>query len=112
MKTLLQKLLHKISLASIQGNKNSTPRVQSFLLLLPILFMAFSYIAFEYFRFIISIKNGVHFNISAESIIIYGMLLSHHLALVFSRKTSQSIEEIKGTKKDSTTDEPLEEEIK
>lgn len=101
MKTLLQKILHKISLSTHQGKKVSTSRVQSFIILIPILVFSFSYLIFGYISFIFSLYKGIPFVISTESIVIFGMLLSHHLALVFSRRSSQSIEEIKGQKKDS-----------
>lgn len=82
------------------GDPVSTPRFQSWILLCMIILQIFMFIIFEIFTFYMSLHTGVY-TISNESLIVYGMTLSHQLALVFSRKSSQSINEIKGKKEET-----------
>ena len=106
MKQLFTKLFEKIGFSIKEGNVYSSVRLQSFIILLPILLMTFTFIGFEITTFAMCIYLGKAYYISSEIIVIFGMILSHHLALVFSRKKSQSIAEIKG--KDSTEEETAE----
>ncbi len=102
----INKILNKISLSVLSDNKNSSSRIQSYILLAPILAMTLIFIIIEVWQFIHCINIGKDYYISSEIIIIFGMILSHHLALVFSRKNSQSIKEIKGA--EETKEEPAE----
>lgn len=97
MRQLFNKFLRKISLSVISVNKNSTPRIQSYIILVPILIMSIAFLFIEMwdFGYTMYAGNG-DYHISTEIIIIFGMLLSHHLALIFSRKNSQSITDITG----------------
>jgi hypothetical protein len=97
MKKFISKILSKIASSSIQGNATSTPRVQSYIILVPILLMSTIFMGFEVSHLIYCLYTAKDYAISAEIIIIFGMLLSHHLALIFSRGKSQSITDIKGT---------------
>lgn len=94
---LINKILSKISLSVLATNKNSTPRIQSYIILIPILIMSLVFLFIEVwdFAYIMYAGDG-NYKISTEIIVIFGMLLSHHLALIFSRKNSQSISEITG----------------
>lgn len=107
MRQLIQQLFQKIGFSILEGNKHSSSRLQSYIVLLPILFMSIIFIGFEITSFIVCMYSGADYYISSEIIVIFGMLLSHHLALIFSRKKSQSIEEIKGedTKEEIKKDE-------
>lgn len=96
MKRLFSTLFQKIGFSILEGNKHSSSRIQSYIVLAPIILMALIFLGFEITAFAFCIYAGKTYIISSEIIIIYGMLLSHHLALVFSRKTSQSIGDIKG----------------
>jgi hypothetical protein len=99
MKNLISKILKKISFSVLEGNAHSTPRIQSYIVLLPILIMSFTFLGFEMYTFFHLMALGKDYFISSEIIVVYGMLLSHQLALVFSRKKNQSIKEIKGEDK-------------
>ena len=46
------------------------------------------------------------YHISGEILVVFGMLLSHHLALIFTRNKSQGINEIKGIQAPELIDEP------
>lgn len=84
---------------SIEGNETiSTPRFQSWIVLAAVLLQLATFATIEIFMFISAANAGIPHKISAEAIIIFGMVLSHQLALVFARNKSQSIEEIKGNK--------------
>lgn len=95
--TILKNLFEKIGFSVLEGNKHSSARLQSYIVLIPILLMTLIFIGFEITTFGICIYSGTVYKISSEIIVVFGMLLSHHLAVLFSRKKSQSIEEIKGT---------------
>ncbi|TXG82223.1 MAG: hypothetical protein E6R13_05340 [Spirochaetes bacterium] len=99
MKQFIQKILSRIALSSIEGNNHSSARIQSYIILVPILVMCLIFVGFEATNFGICLYTGKPYVISTEIIVIFGMILSHHLAILFSRKKSQGIDEIKGTKK-------------
>jgi len=99
-KELLLKFFDKIGLSIKEGNQHSSVRVQSYIILIPILIMSLIFTGFEITTFALAIYKGTIYKISSEIIVIYGMLLSHHLAVLFSRKKSQSISEIKDKKID------------
>lgn len=110
MKQFISKILSKIAASSIQGNATSTPRVQSYIILVPILMMSMIFMGFEVSHLIYCLYTTKDYAISAEIIVIFGMLLSHHLALIFSRGKSQSISEVKGSeepKKEETDNLPV-----
>ena len=83
---LINKLLSKISLSILSDNTHSTSRLQSYIVLIPVLLMTLIFISIEIFSIVNSIINSTEYIISNEILIVYGMLLSHHLALVFSRR--------------------------
>ncbi len=105
MKQFINKIFSKIALSVLIDNQHSTPRIQSYIVLLPILFMTLIFVIIEVWSFIHSITCGADYHISSEILVVFGMLLSHHLAIIFSRKKSQGIEELKGSST-STEDEP------
>lgn len=82
---------------SLDGNSNevSTARTQSYLVLVPILMMVFVVLGIEISSFIYALHLAKTYIISNEFIIVFGMVLSHHLAILFSRNKSQSIKELK-----------------
>lgn len=107
MREYIQKILTKITDSVTQGNPTSSVRVQSYIILLPILVMVVVFLVIEMWSFVHAIKNGLPYRLSNEIIVVFGMILSHHVGLLFSRSKSQSIAEIKGTETvnvDSTTD--------
>lgn len=106
--TLIKKFLSHVSKSIEAGNPVSTPRFQSWIILTAILFQVLMFTIFEILSFIVAIKTGIPYTISADNIVIFGMLLSHQLALVFARSKSQSIKEIKG---EDNTKEEIKEEV-
>jgi len=100
MKSLINRMLLKIA-QSIDGNNNATSsvRLQSYIILFPIVFTILIFLAIEIWAFIHAIKTDKEYKLSSEIIIVFGMTLSHHLAILFSRTKSQSIAEISGKDK-------------
>lgn len=97
MKTIINKILMKIAESvDTHGNTISSVRLQSYLILLPILMMVLVFLTIEIWSFVHAIKHGVPYRLSSEIIIVFGMMLSHHLAILFSRTKSQSVAEISG----------------
>lgn len=78
------------------SDETSSARLQSYIVLLPILLMILVVMSIEIFQFGHSIYIDKPYVLSNEFIITFGMILSHHLAILFSRKKSQSLDEIKG----------------
>lgn len=91
---------------SLNGNTNdpSTVRIQSYLILLPILLTMLVFLVIEVWSFIHAIKLGTAYRLSNEIIVVFGMVLSHHLAVLFQRNKSQGIGEIKGA---GSVDDPV-----
>ena len=97
MKTIINKILMKIAESvDTHGNTISSVRLQSYLILLPILMMVLVFLTIEIWSFIHAIRHGTEYKLSSEIIIVFGMMLSHHLAILFSRSKSQSVGEISG----------------
>ena len=86
----------------------STSRLQSYLILLPIIIMVVVFLVIELWSFIHALSTGKPYVLSNEIIVVFGMLLSHHLGILFSRNKSQSIGELKGinTISTATSDTP------
>jgi hypothetical protein len=113
MKTIVNSILLKIA-ESVDGtsNKVSSSRVQSYIILFPILLMVLVFLVIEIWAFGHAIKNGIDYKLSSEIIIVFGMMLSHHLAILFSRTKSQSIAELQGSapaKEEPAAEVPVEE---
>lgn len=98
---MFKKILNTIR-ASLNGNTNdpSTVRIQSYLVLLPILIMIVVFLTIEIWRFIHYLKIDKDFILSNEIIIVFFGVLSHHLAVLFQRNKSQSITSLKDGLKD------------
>lgn len=65
------------------------------------------FLIIEIWSFIHAIYTGKEYVLSNEIIVVYGMLLSHHLAILFSRTKSQGMAELKGTSTEELpTDKP------
>ena len=92
----VKRIMTRISKSTAGENNISSTRIQSYIILLPILIMTAIFLVIELWQFIHTIYNNKDYAISTEIIVIFGMLLSHHLAVMFSRKQSQSIEDITG----------------
>ena len=105
MKERISGLFIKITKSlNINDTTVSTTRLQSYLILLPILIMVFVFLFIEIWSFFHAINADKPYVLSNEIIVVFGMLLSHHLGILFSRNKVQSIAEIKGINTASTTD--------
>lgn len=94
MNSLWTRLIAKIS-ASISTSEISSVRIQSYIILLPIILMSIVFVIIEVWSFIHAIYNDKSYVLSNEIIVVFGMILSHHLAILFSRSKTAGIDEIK-----------------
>lgn len=110
--------LHNIMKDSLNPKSpTSSTRYQSYLILLPILLMIFVTTGIELTSFIIAMYHAKAYVLSNEFIIVFGMVLAHHLSILFSRtknpsisEVNQSITDIKGEEKPKETIEDSSEE--
>lgn len=98
------------SLFSGVSKKVSTTRISSYLILGSILTTTLIYLLIDIINAFIKWKNNEVFIVSTESLVFFGMILTHHLALLGINKnaeTKQYVDFIKAQKgelkKDSTT---------
>lgn len=94
MNSLWTRLIAKIS-ASISTSEISSVRIQSYIILLPIILMSIVFVIIEVWSFIHAIYNDKSYVLSNEIIVVFGMILSHHLAILFSRSKTTGMDEIK-----------------
>lgn len=98
--------INRLIVRSVTTDEVSATRISSYLILAPIQIMIFVVVIIEMFEFVHSVYTGHDYVLSNEFIITFGMVLSHHLAILFSRSKSQSRDELKGsTTTTSTTTE-------
>lgn len=95
MKKIINKIMTKIA-QSLDGSNNtvSSVRIQSYLMMFPILAMVFVFLVIEIWAFAHTIHNGKDYKLSNEIILVFGMMLAHHLSILFSRAKSPSIGDI------------------
>lgn len=94
------------------SNKVSTTRISSYLILGSILTTGLVYLLIDIVNAIILWNKGKIFILSTESIVFFGMVLTHHLALLGINKnaeTKQYLDLIKNTK---NTEEVVKKETK
>ena len=93
------------SLLSGASNKISTTRISSYLILGSILITTLIYLLIDVVNAIIKWSHGQIFTISAESIVFFGMVLAHHLALLGinkSAETKQYLDFLKSSRESKT----------
>ena len=107
---ILSKIYNKIA-ASINGNSNrvSSTRIQAYIILFPILIMVAIFLIIEIVAFGNSLYHHIDYHISNEIIIIFGMLLAHHLSILFSRTKSTTASEVEEQINEINNDEIIEE---
>jgi hypothetical protein len=102
------------SIISGVSKKVSTTRISSYLILGSILTTTFIYLIIDIVNAIIKWSKGEIFIISSESLVLFGMVLAHHLALLGINKnaeTKQHTDTVNASKEQKNTDlEPLTEE--
>lgn len=100
---ILKKFWEYVEKSLIAGisNKVSTTRISSYLILGSILATTIVYLIIDIVNAIIKWSHGQVFILSAESIVFFGMVLAHHLALLGINKnaeTKQYLDFLKSTK--------------
>lgn len=103
MRQIIQTILLKIASSVNSNTPVSSVRVQSYIMMLPILLMVAVFVIIELAAFIHSVRKDNEYHISNEIIVIFAMNLSHHLAILFSRSKSQGLAELSGTATSETT---------
>jgi hypothetical protein len=79
----------ELSTQSKEGKTSST-RISSYFILGAIVLISLLFIAIEIVNAIIMWKNGAPYVIPGEHIAIFGMILTHHLALLGINKTAET----------------------
>lgn len=117
---ILKKFWEYIEQSIFSGisKKVSTTRISSYLILGSILTTSAIYLIIDIVNAIIKWSKGEIFVVSAESLVFFGMILTHHLALLGINKNAEtkqhldalnSLKESKGKKKTSATETSTEE---
>jgi len=88
--------INNLIVKSITTDEVSATRLSSYMILAPIQMMIIVVILIEMTAFIHAMFIGKDYVLSNEFIITFGMVLSHHLAILFSRSKSQSRAELRG----------------
>lgn len=92
--SMIGKVMNKVSM-SLDGTNNliSTNRIQSYFLVASVLIMILSIICIEVTNAVIAWNTSKSYSISNEFIIAFGMVLSHHLAILFNRNKPKDVVE-------------------
>ena len=82
---------------SLNGNDNtkSSTRLQSYLVLVPVILTSFIFVIIEIVNAILTWNTGKIYSPTNQIIIAYSMILAHHISVLFSRQKSQKPEEPK-----------------
>lgn len=89
MVTLFGNLFSLIKESTGSSSKVSSARVQAYFVLFSTLAYSVTFVIIEIANAVMSLTQGVPYAPSNESIVVLGMLLSHHLGLMFSKKSNQ-----------------------
>lgn len=107
--TLYKRAVNAIG-RSLDGTseKTSSVRIQAYVLLIPVLLASLVFVSIEAVNAIVAWNNQVAYVPSNESIIIFGMILSHHISVLFTRTKPKNYYEVKDKKeeKEPDNDEP------
>jgi len=103
---MIKKILKFIKLSLTSDNSVSSTRIQSYLLLFAILLMIFVFVTIELWSFIHAIHSGQPYVMSSQFIIVFGMVLAHHLSVLFQRPKSQSVSDLIGNNTSTATSTP------
>ena len=89
--SILSNIFKKIAV-SIDGtsNKVSSTRIQSYVMLSLVVASAVAFIAIEIWNAAMSWSCDKPYAISNEIIIVFGMLLSHHIGILFNRNRAKA----------------------
>lgn len=77
------------------SEKTSSVRIQAYVLLIPVLLASLVFVSIEAVNAIIAWNNQIAYVPSNESIIIFGMILSHHISVLFTRTKLKNFYEVK-----------------
>ncbi len=103
--TLYKRAVNAIG-RSLDGTseKTSSVRIQAYVLLIPVLLASLVFVSIEAVNAIVAWNNQVAYVPSNESIIIFGMILSHHISVLFTRTKPKNYYEVKDKKEDKEED--------
>lgn len=78
-----------LSVYDKKGGKVSSTRISSYFILGGILTAVLAFIGIDVMNAIIALKNKGFYEVPANHIVLYGMTLAHHLALLNINKTAE-----------------------
>jgi hypothetical protein len=84
-KTIYAKFVSFIAQSAITSSKISSTRIQTYIMMLSVILSTAAFVGIELTNAFIAWLAGTTYIISSESIIIFGMILSHHLGMMFSK---------------------------
>lgn len=91
MKKFLNKVLSLMKKSTLdKSGKVSSGRVSSYYILAVIIGAALTFIGIDIVNAIIAIANKGHYTVPANHIVLYGMTLAHHLALLGINKNAET----------------------
>lgn len=85
--TIFTNLITIIKESTDPGSKYSSSRLQAYFVLFTTILYSFTFVVIEISNATMSLTTGVPYAPSNESIVVLGMLLSHHLGLMFSKRS-------------------------
>lgn len=88
--TLIGRLLNLVKESAMSNTKLSSTRLQAYFVLFSSLLYSVTFVIIEIANATLALTNGDHYVPSNESIIVLGMLLSHHLGILFSKPSPYS----------------------
>jgi len=83
------KILSLIRISVDNNSKESANRVQSYFMLILVMMMSLSFLGIEITRFIMNPSTYV---ISSEIIIIFSMILAHHLGILYQKRQEMKLQ--------------------
>jgi hypothetical protein len=99
MKAFISNIFSKIGKSVLKDNTHSTHRIQSYILMLPILLMVITFLIIEISSFLVCMHTGIPYSISSEILVVFGMVLTHHISVLF-QKDNNLMPEIKEKKEE------------
>jgi hypothetical protein len=87
-KEITTKFVSYIEESVKSDSKISSTRIQTYIMLISVILSTAAFLAIEIANAVVAWFNNKPYVVSSESIIIFGMILSHHLGMMFSKPKS------------------------
>jgi hypothetical protein len=87
-KEITAKFISYIEESVKSDSKISSTRIQTYIMMISVILSTAAFLAIEIANAVVAWFNNKPYVISSESIIIFGMILSHHLGMMFSKPKS------------------------